>query len=191
MAKASQFIASLETDVPAVRSIGHIQALVERFGALEFVTVYDPSGTGRPIGVRFKVRDPHITQEDAEHRATLGLPPAHLPVDLTAPFETIYKALLDGRTGWVPDEKRARVRAQAERVAWRNLHDYVRAGLIAVQTGILTLGEAFLANVTVELPDGRSARFGTLVAERGMIGSSDNGRLRLQAGAEVVVGEVS
>jgi hypothetical protein len=111
-----QFIASLETAVPAVRSIGQIQALVERFGALEFVTVYDPEGSGRPIGVRFKVRDPHITKEDAEHRKALGLPPANLPVDLRAPFEVIYKALLDRRS-WPTTDQRNRIRAQAERVA--------------------------------------------------------------------------
>lgn len=188
--KPGEFIASLQTQVPAVRSIGQIQALVERFGALEFATVYDSSGSGRPVGLRFKVRDPHITKEDAERRAKRGVPPAHLPVDLRAPFEMIYKALLDRRTGWLADGARQRIRAQAERVAWRNLHDYVRAGLIAVQTGILTLGEAFLANVSVELPDGTSARFGSLVAERGMISSGTNGRLRLQPGTETIVGEL-
>src|SRR3990167_1188922 len=157
--KAS-FIASLETDVPVTRSVDHIRHLVERFGAMEFGIQYDPV-SGRPCAVSFKVKDPHVG--------------AGLPVALRAPYETVLKQILDGKKrSWDSDVK-ARAKEQAERVAWRNLHDFVRASLIGVQTGIMSLGEAFLANLVVTLPTGEAKRLGELVIERNLLHPAPEG----------------
>lgn len=169
MTKRAQFIASLETSVAVSRSVDQIRQLVERFGAAEFGIQYDPA-SGRPVAVSFKVRDPHVS----------GEPPAFLPVALRAPAETVYKLLLEKKS-WPTADQRARMQDQAERVAWRNLHDFVRASLIGVQTGIMTLGEAFMANLVVTLPTGEAKRLGELAAEGAILRSSE-GRLMLGKG---------
>ena len=166
------FIASMETAVPVSRSVDHIRHLVERFGAAEFGIQYDPA-TGRPVAVSFKVRDPGFKDEAGQ--------PVFVPVALRAPFETIYKALLD-RKSYPTTDQRNRYREQAERVAWRNLHDFVRASLIGVQTGIMSLGEAFMASVVVTLPTGEAKRLGELVAEGAVLRPAPGGRLLLGKG---------
>lgn len=161
-------IASLTTKVPVSRSVSQVQALVERFGAAEFGIQYDPA-TGRPVAVSFKVRDPHLGG-------------AFLPVALRAPFEVILKQLVDARAFHPSPSERQRITEQAERVAWRNLHDFVRASLIAVQTGIMSLGEAFMASLVVTLPTGEAKRLGELAAEGSLLQSSSTGQLRLGSG---------
>jgi hypothetical protein len=161
------FIASLETEVPVSRSINHIRELVERFGAREFSTHYDAAT--RPIGIGFTVRDPRVTGDE----------PVYLPVQLRAPTETIYKALLASKRRSYFIATQERCRAQAERVAWRNLHDFVRASLIGVQTGIMSLGEAFMASLVVTTPAGPE-RLGEIVA-RGSLLQPVRGQLRLLA----------
>jgi hypothetical protein len=160
------FIASLETSVPVSRSVDQIRQLIERFGAAEFGIQYDPA-TGQPCAVSFKVRDPNLSGDEI----------AYLPVALRAPAEIITKALYKQRSTWSMEK----ARAQAERVAWRNLHDFVRASLIGVQTGIMTLGEAFMANLVVTLPTGEAKRLGELAAEGSLLRSSE-GRLLLGKG---------
>lgn len=161
------FVASLETEVPVSRSAQHIQTLVEKFGALEFGLQYDPV-TRRPVAVSFRVQDPHLVGADA----------APLPVALRAPSGTIYGMIRDRQPNWSRD----RVQDQADRVAWRNLHDFVRASLIAVQTGIMTLGEAFMANLVVTLPSGESKRLGELASEGTLLTAGAGGQLLLGAG---------
>lgn len=167
MSKQS-FVASLDTDVPVSRSVDHIRALVERFGALEFGIEYDPN-THLPVAVNFKVKDPEFG--------------VAVPVSLRAPFERVLKAILDGKRGaWQADVK-ARAKDQAQRVAWRNLHDFVRASLIGVQTGIMTLGEAFMASLIVTLPGGQTQRFGELAASGKLLHpDAMSGRLMLGSG---------
>lgn len=165
--RPSQFIASLDTEVAVTRSVDQIRQLVERFGAAEFGIQYDPA-SGVPVAVSFKVRDPHLS----------GEAPAFLPVALRAPSDVIY-GLLQKQASWRMD--RSRLRDKANRVAWRNLHDFVRASLIGVQTGIMTLGEAFMANLVVTLPTGEAKRLGELAAEGAMLRSSE-GRLMLGKG---------
>lgn len=146
------YIASVETKVPVRRSVDQIRGLVERFGSREFTCYYDDAN--EPIGVAFKIKDPNLD--------------VVLPVRLVAPTATV----------------RARIRTykaneQAQRVAWRNLHDFVRASLIAVETGILTLGEAFLASVVVTDPKtGTERRFGELVAGGDFLAISPGGGVR-------------
>lgn len=161
-------IASLTTKVPVGRSVDQIRALVERFGASEFGIQYDPA-TGHPVAVSFKVRDPHLGG-------------AFLPVALRAPFSVVLKQLLDARAFQPSTSERQRITEHAERVAWRNLHDFVRASLIAVQTGIMSLGEAFMASLVVTLPTGEAKRLGELAAEGALLHAQAGGQLMLGPG---------
>lgn len=151
-----EFIASIDTDVPVRRSVEHIRALVERFEAREFRLIY---GTGaQVVAVRFAIVDPHLG----------GAP---LAVELRAPTER-----LRARLG-----NKANAEAQAERVAWRHLHDFIRASLIAVQDGLLTLGEAFFANLIVRDERGGEQRLADMLIEQKILQPS-NGMLRLGPG---------
>lgn len=165
-AKKAGFIASVDTDVPVSRSVNQIRELVERFGASEFSIQYDPA-TGVAVGIGFKIRDPH-----------LGV---FLPVALRAPNDTVYQSIIKGRRGAWQRDVQERCRAQADRVAWRNLHDFVRASLIGVQTGIMTLGEAFMASLVVTLPTGEAKRLGEIAAEGALL-RPESGRLLLGSG---------
>lgn len=167
---ATDFLASIETTVPVARSVSQIQALVQRFGAAEFSVRYDPK-TGEAVAVGFVVRDPHVSD------GTL------LPVSLAAPTDVIYAAILKGKRRGYDKTVQATARQQAARVAWRNLHDFVRASLIGVQTGIMSLGEAFMASLVVTLPNGETRRFGEAVAHGGILHPSAGNRLLLGPGS--------
>lgn len=167
MSKRERFIASLETKVPVSRSVDQIRSLVERFGAAEFGIQYDPAA-GVPVAVSFRIKDPHLG--------------GFLPIALRAPSEAIYKAIEPDR--WLPEAKKQSLREQARRVAWRNLHDFVRASLIGVQTGIMSMGEAFMASLVVTLPTGEAKRLGELAAEGGLLRNDEKGgRLLLGSGS--------
>jgi hypothetical protein len=167
MAKA-EFIANIDTDVPVSRSVDHIRQLVERFQAKEFRTTYGPNGVA--VSVRFTITDPHLPKE-GDHD---GL----FTVELTALTDVIHKELVRRRTRWIDADARARIDAQAQRVAWRQLHDIIRATLIGVRSGIMTMGEAFFANLIVTGPDGQERRMANALMESRLL-SPRNGRLML------------
>lgn len=159
------FVASLETDVPVTRTIASLQKLVERFKAKEFRLIYGDES--RPAAIRFSISDPH-----------LGLGGGLFTVELAAPCVMIAAHLQREHRTWAPEK----CAAQADRVAWRQLHDYVRSALIAVQWGVLTVGEAFLAGLVVTAPNGEEARLGQLVTEHKLL-RPENGRLMLGKGS--------
>jgi hypothetical protein len=157
----------MDTEVPVSRSIDQIRQLVERFGALGFGIEYDAT-SGGAVAITFKVKDPKF-----------GVP---VPVSLRAPFEQVLKMILDGKRQAYRSDVKQRAKEVAQRVAWRNLHDFVRASLIGVQTGIMSLGEAFMASLIINLPNGDTRRFGELVVE-GKLLHPDAGRLMLGPGS--------
>lgn len=130
--RATSFIASMETDTPVARSLEQVRSLIERFGVHELTTLYGPDGT--PTGVRFRV----ISQDL----------PNGLPIEVRVPVDGVYALLRERR----PLGDVGRLRAKAEKIAWRHAHDFIRASLIAVQTGILSIGEAFLSSIVVADP---------------------------------------
>lgn len=165
----AEYIASMETTVPVLRSVQQIQSLVAKFGASEFSTQYDPA-TGEPIAIAFKVTDPNLGDG------------TFLPVALRAPTDVVYKAILRTKKRTQDKAVQKSAREQAARVAWRNLHDFVRASLIGVQTGIMSLGEAFMASLVVTLPTGEAKRLGEIAAEGGLLQPTTHGRLLLGSG---------
>lgn len=160
----SDFIASLATDVPVARSIQQIYGLIGRFNAREFTILHDVT-THRPNGIAFTIADPHLASTSI------------IPVRVDAPTEQLIKILRRERPRW---ELRA-IEAQAERIAWRQVHDYIRSSLIAVQWGLLSLGEAFLASVVATLPNGERSRIGDYIAT-GALFEQKNDRLLLKDG---------
>lgn len=164
---AVPFIANESTTVPVTRTIQAIQGLVERFRAREFRTLYGHGGT--PNAVRFTVIDPHLSQVEGEEGV--------FTVELSAPSEMIRKALW--RKARSPN--RNVLEAKAERIAWRQLHDIIRASLMGVESGLFTIGEAFLANLVVARPDGKEARLGQMLMEQRLL-TPVNGRLMIGAG---------
>lgn len=164
------FVASLKTAVTVASSVKQIQEIVEKFGAAEFTIRYDTE-TRAPRAIAFKVRDPHLSGS-----------PVFLPVELQAPTETVYAMLRGRRGGYVGSDVTKRLKEQAERTAWRNLHDFVRASLIGVQTGIMSLGEAFMASLIVTLPNGESKRLGEIAANGNLLQPGHGGRLMLGRG---------
>lgn len=160
---SDSFVANAETKVPVSRSVDHIRALVERFQAQEFRTIYVD---GQPSAIRFTIRDPHL--------AAAGDGPCDFTVELTAPSDWLTDQFDRRRVSW----DRARCRQQAERVAWRQLHDIIRSTLIGVQAGLFTIGEAFLANLIVETEDGEE-RFGELLMRTRALQPGGGGAMRL------------
>jgi hypothetical protein len=170
VSRPDAFVANVATEVPVSRSVDQIRALVERFRAREFRTIYGP--TGSPVAVRFTITDPHLPK-DGDHDGVFT-------VELAAPTDVLYR-MIHGKRRNFSGQFVARDRAQAERVAWRQLHDMIRASLIAVQSGIVTLGEAFFANLIVTDGAGREARMAEVLLTSRLL-TAGNGRLMLTSG---------
>lgn len=166
----AEFMPSLGTQVPVARSVSQIQLLVQKFDAREFRTSFVD---GIPSAVRFTIVDPHL--------AGAGKP-AEFTVELSAHHEAIYQVLWDRRR-YVPTAAQdAALKDQARRIAWRQLHDVIRAQLIAVNCGMLTVGEAFMPNLVVVLPGGRETRLGPAMQAEGLL-TPTGGRLQLGSGS--------
>lgn len=153
------FIPNLTTTVPVLRTIQQIHALVERFGADEWTILYRDRVA---VGVRFAVTDPNIAHVTP------------LAVELQAPTDRLVAMLRKkkmARASWrgLTKAQEEIIREQAERVAWRQLHDFVRASLIAVASGIMSLGEAFLANVLLTDKQGRTLRAVDLMHQQALL----------------------
>jgi len=66
---------------------------------------------------------------------------------LPARLEPVYNLLRSKRKGYVMDSDKAKIRAQAERVAWRQVLRWVEAQIAMVQTGMVAANEVFLPYV--------------------------------------------
>lgn len=110
------------TEVPAMRTIGAVQALLVEAGARSIQTDYD--GVGNPIGLAFMVETIH------------GPRGFVLPVQSHRVLAVLKK-----------DKKvapRYRTPEQAERVAWRIVKDWLEAQLAIIQTEMVTLDQVML-----------------------------------------------
>lgn len=119
-----------ETSVPIERSKFEIEGLLDRYGADQFAYA---SEAGRAlIGFRYKGRVCRIT----------------------LPFEPAKKFALDraGRTR--PKKSQDAAWAQSLRSRWRALKLIIQAKLEAVECGVSTFEQEFLANIM--LPNGKT-----------------------------------
>jgi hypothetical protein len=162
------------TTVTPTKSAGEIQDLVRRYGGTRCEIMWDTHG--RVTGVRFAVRHERFGE---------------VPVRLTAKTGRIFEILKAARPrkSYVPTKERERRDAadveQAYRIAWRQLRDFVEQALLAVETGLFPLHEAFMAAVETEDPQtGESVTWGELLERHG---ASGPGGLRLLSPAPHII----
>lgn len=145
-AKPKTFVKAADSNVPVERSVEAIKDMVRKYGALGFGTSEDyHNGV---ITVSFVLNTP-----DGQHV------PVQIPVRTQRVYDAMYgasRANANQHASAAQAEQNRR--AQAERTAWRQLHLLVEANLTAVQLGIFSIGEAFLAHTMVVNDDGRSER---------------------------------
>lgn len=136
-----QVIKYQSTTVEPEISASHITRLVRAHGGVEFSHRWEADQLSE---VAFTIEDERF---------------GRVPIRLGARTETIQKILMERTT-----MGRDRARAQAYRIAWRQLKDLTEQLLLAVQTGLFTLTEAFMSGVETEDPEtGEVITMGQLV----------------------------
>lgn len=145
---------------PSVSAM-QIGQLVQRYGGSRFEMQWNDRG--RLIGVRFAIRHDRLGE---------------VPVRLMASIENVEGLIRERR----PYSSRMRkTRAQwaewcadvAYRVAWRQLKDFVEQALLAVETGLFPLHEAFMAQVETPDPEtGEPITVGELFGRHAVLESS-------------------
>lgn len=167
-AKASGFVKARDTNVPVQKTMEDLKALVRRHGAAGFGIREDY--TSRISTVEF------VLVADGESV------PVRIPVDAGKVFRLLYPKPHGNQHGSAHALEPER-RDQAERVAWRQVYVIVDALLTAVQVGIMSLPEAFMANMVVVDDQGHTQRMAELMASLG--GQLPGGRrLLLGSGAK-------
>lgn len=113
------------TEVSSSKTAGEITELLRQSGSRKIATNMDP--TGNIIGLSF------------------DLIVGGFPVTFALPVRTepVYKILLSRRS-WPSDQDKARIRAQAERVAWRQMLRWIQAQLALIDVGMVQPQEVFL-----------------------------------------------
>lgn len=118
-------IKNYTSTVDVYKSLGGIQGALASHGARKIMVDYDAAG--KPIGVMFGVETP-------EGPRGFALP-----------------ANVDGVLAEFARQKLKADREQAERTAWKNVHDWVLAQMALIEAGQVQLDEVFLPYLT----DGR------------------------------------
>lgn len=118
------------TTVPVGRTIGQIQAELAKHGATKIMVDYVDGG---PTGLTFQITGPH------------GPRAFSLPVDVAA-----VQKVLDRQWNERKIRRANATRAQAERTAWRTIHDWLEAQLALVEAHLMTLEQVMLSQVWVD-----------------------------------------
>lgn len=159
---SKQAIKYQSTVIEAGKSAGEISDLVRRYGGSRFEQRWNERG--ELDGIRFALRTPDLGE---------------VPVHLRAQTETIERLLRERTT--LNAEKR---RTQAQRIAWRQLKDFVEQALLAVETGLFPIGAAFTAHIEVwDDVQNETVPMAEFLHRRGRLEAGDRG-LRLLPAAE-------
>ena len=118
-------IKNYTSTVDVYKSLGGIQGALASHGARKIMVDYDVGG--KPIGVMFGI-------ETTEGPRGFALP-----------------ANVDGVMAVFTRQKIKADREQAERTAWKNVHDWVLAQMALIEAGQVQIDEVFLPYLT----DGR------------------------------------
>lgn len=120
------------TTISAAKTLGEIQGLLAQGGARQISVDYGAGG--QPEAVAFTIRTAY---GDLYYR---------LPANAEAVYATLQRQYQQGkvRRGLVD-------RAQAARVGWRIVKDWLEAQLAIIEAGLVTLDEVFLP---YHVPDG-------------------------------------
>lgn len=126
-------IANYSTTVTALKSIGEIQGLLVAHGAKRILMDYD---SGEPIGLSFIIGTPY------------GDTPFRLPANAERVEQVLCNQLSSSRyrqwNSTYQEEKRKKIKEQANRVAWRILKDWVRAQMAILETEMVSIDQIFL-----------------------------------------------
>lgn len=128
-----------DTQVPVTKSIEEIERTLARYGATAFG--YARQG-GRAV-VQFAIPAHEGAKDPADQR--------RVRFDLTIPKRDDFRLTPQTRQ-WRSDDAIDSAWEKAQRQQWRALLLFVKATLEAVEAGLLTIEEAFLAHIA--LPDG-------------------------------------
>lgn len=118
-------IANYTTKVDAGRTCAEIAARLGKAGARSVATDYDEQG--EPVGVTFLLLVPH------------GSEMRPMSFRLPSRWEGVLKALESSAA-----PKNLRTEAQARRVAWRIVQDWIEAQLAIIEADVATMREVFL-----------------------------------------------
>lgn len=121
-------LANYTTSVEAIKTIGEIQGILVGHGAKSILTNYSDDGTIESLS--FIVRIPY------------GDMPVRLPVDASA----VLKVMEQDRN--IP--RHYCHHAQAVRVAWRIVKDWVRAQMAILETEMVRMEQIFLPYMVVK-----------------------------------------
>lgn len=115
-------IKNYTTKVDVYQSLGEIQGALAKNGARKIMIDYDEKGN--PVGVTFGINTP---------QGSLGF---LLPANIEGVLKVFAK------------QKIKTDRPQAERIAWRNIRDWVLAQMAFVEAGNVEVDEVFLPYLT-------------------------------------------
>ncbi len=113
------------TQIDAAKTLHEIQQILVKSGALAIMTEFDRDGEVEAIS--FKIQAPH------------GPMSYKLPCNLVPVLKVLDQ---EARQGKVP--RRLVTKAQAGRVGWRIIKDWIEAQVALVQTQMVTLDQVFL-----------------------------------------------
>lgn len=117
------------TAIPASKTMGQIGEVLMRAGARRIVQDYNDSGSATAVSFTLLVNEMPVSYQ------------------LPARLEPVYNLLRSKRKGYVTDSDQTKIRAQSERVAWRQVLRWVEAQVAMVQTGMVAANEVFLPYV--------------------------------------------
>jgi hypothetical protein len=113
------------TDAPVERSAGEIMAQLRDAGASQITTHYEG---GKVTGIRW----------------VMFLAGSDQIFSLPARTDPIYQILRGRLSGRLDKAKEERLRARADRIAWRQLLRWIEAQMAMIQTGMAQPAEVFL-----------------------------------------------
>ena len=131
-------IANYTTTVAPEKSSGEIHGMLVSHGASHILTDYKD---GKPSGIAFMIATPY------------GERPFRLPANVDRVAEVLLKELqTSSYRRWdtqYQEQRRAKLKEQANRVAWRILKDWVRAQMAILETEMVTIDQVFLPYMEV------------------------------------------
>lgn len=127
-------LANYTTEVPVARTLGEITQMLCMAGAQSITTEFDPQIPGLPAAISFRMQLPQCVMS------------FRLPGD--------WRAALKVMTQSRDIEPRYKNNAQAQRVAWRVVRDWLRAQLALISIGAASLDQVMLPYAL--LPDGET-----------------------------------
>lgn len=135
------------TDVPAERTAAEISSLLAQSGARQIAADYE---AGNVRGLRWTMR---AATPDGSGRDLVFAMPVRV--------DPVYKLLRRRCAGVIGREREERLRAQADRVAWRQLLRWMQAQLALTDCGMVETVEVFLP---YWMPNGKRTLFEELAA---------------------------